>query len=248
MADNAAPDIRIGLISSRWAERSHLPHLYERSTASTNDLAKGEAFEAAADESLKVYFADHQTQGRGRGANRWLDSQEGSALLSTWSFALQDPPQPTVTPKLGLALVRALSSTWNFLPWSLKAPNDVFLNDRKVAGILVETLTQGPDVRLIVGLGLNVWDAPESVDATFIAQELPREAPLLGEDWIAFLDRWVFELSDAVGRADEPLNSTETLALRDFLNRRPSLPAPIDEVLPDGSLVIAGQKKPWMVL
>lgn len=247
MSENT-PEIRIGLITSHWAQRSHLPQRYERSTESTNDLAKTEAFEAAGDESLKVYLTDHQTKGRGRGGNRWIDAQEGSALLSSWSFMLQDPPQPTLTAKLGLALVRALSSTWSFLPWSLKSPNDIFLNDRKVAGLLVETLTQGPDVRLIVGLGLNVWDAPENVDATHIARELPQEAPLLGEDWIAFLDRWVFELSDAVGRAEEPLNGTERLAIREFLNRRPSLPAPIDEVQADGSLIIAGKKKPWMEL
>lgn len=244
--DSALSDIRIGEISSRWAKGSNVPVRYERSTGSTNDLAKEEAFDAAGDDAIKIYFADHQTKGRGRGANTWTDAAEGSSLLSSWSFMMQDPPQPTLTPRLGLALARSLSATWNFLPWSIKSPNDIYLFDKKVAGLLVETVTQGLDVRLIVGLGLNVWASPDALpNATEITAELPENTPLLGEDWIGFLDRWLFELSDAVGRATEPLNSTECFAIMDFMNRRPNVPK-IDQVLPDGSFVSEGKKKVWM--
>lgn len=245
MNETRTPDIRIGHISSQWAKGSNVPCRYERTTGSTNDLAKDEAFDAAAEDAIKAYFTDHQTKGRGRGNNVWTDTVEGSGLLSSWSFALQDPPQPTLTPRLGLALARALSATWNFLPWSIKAPNDIYLFDKKVAGLLVETVTQGLDVRLIVGLGLNVWSSPDLPHATEITAELPENTPLLGEDWIGFLDRWLFELSDAVGRADQPLNSTECFALQDFMNRRPNVPR-VDQVLPDGSLVSEGKTTPWM--
>lgn len=240
-------DIQIGLISSRWAQGSRVPCRYDKTIGSTNDVAKDEAFDAAGEDAMKIYFADHQSKGRGRGTNLWITDEPGSALLSSWSFLLQDPPQPTLTPRLGLALARACSATWSFVPWSLKAPNDLLIEDRKIAGLLVETVTQGADVRLIVGLGLNVWSSPDAVEtSTHLTDELPTSAPLLGEDWISFLERWLFELTEAIGRADQPLNTTERASLADFMNRRATGGARVDEVLPDGGLIRGGKKKPWM--
>lgn len=247
MTDSPLNDIRIGEISSQWAKGCRLPSRYEKSTTSTNDLAKEEAFAQAAEETVKVYFTEEQSNGRGRGANSWTNPPAGSALLSSWSFALQDPPHPTLTPRLGLALVRALSGTWSFLPWSLKAPNDIYLGSKKVAGLLTETVSQGPDVRLILGLGINVLASPDSVEtATHLTDSLPDGAPLLGEDWIGFLERWMFELSGVVAMADDQeLTSTERRALVDFMNRRPKA-AKVEDVLADGGLVIGGITKPWM--
>ncbi len=250
MSDSPFADIKIGQITSRWAQGTKLPCHYAPSMESTNDLAKAEAFDEAAEEALKVYLADHQTKGRGRGQNSWIDLEPGSSLLSSWSFALQDPPQPTLTPRLGLALVRALSSTWPFVNFVLKAPNDILVDGKKIAGLLAEVVSQGLDVRLVVGLGLNVWSSPQqSVStSTHLTAELPENIPLLGEDWIGFLERWTFELSDGAARATEELSTTERRALQDFMNRHKALKIPVDEVLADGGLIIAGKRKPWMEL
>lgn len=246
--DPSLSEIQIGHITSQWAQSSKLPHQYLKSTESTNDLAKAEAFGKDGEESLKVYLTDEQTAGRGRGKNSWLNAEPGSALLSSWSFMLQDPPHPTLTAKLGLGLIRALSSTWPYLTWNLKAPNDIYLNDRKVAGLLTETISQGDDHRLIIGLGLNVWSHPEKVElATHLSMELPEDAPLIGEDWIGFLDRWIFEMSDAVGRGFDELNTSDCEALTFYMNQYSSRER-VERVKSDGSIVTSTKTTNWMEL
>ena len=59
-------EIRIGFVTSQWAENNHLYVAYSASLKSTNALAKEEAFsEKTAEEPLCLYLADHQTAGRG---------------------------------------------------------------------------------------------------------------------------------------------------------------------------------------
>jgi BirA family biotin operon repressor/biotin-[acetyl-CoA-carboxylase] ligase len=249
MSESPLDDIRMGEICHQWAEHNKIPSRFVSVTGSTNDLAKEEAFEAAAEDGLKLYFTDQQTKGRGRGSNTWVDARPGSGLLSSWSFALQDPPQPLLTPRIGLGLFRAAMASWPFLEWSLKAPNDLYLNDRKVAGLLVETLTQGVDVRLIVGLGLNVLQAPAAIkNSTCLVDELPTGVPLQGDEWAVFLDRWLFELTAAIMRPDEPLSSSERESLKHALNLLPSEEGSITDVRPDGGLDRNGKITHWMDL
>lgn len=247
MSDTPTSDIRIGEISSRWALGSHLSTVYHPSTASTNDLAKEEAFGEATEHALRLYLADHQTAGRGRGSNAWLDAEPGSSLLSSWSFEVGSAPQPWQTARTGLALYRAALATWPALDWSLKAPNDLFLAGKKVAGLLLETVSQGDETRLIVGLGMNVFESPESVpEATALLPNLPDGAPLLGQDWLGFLDRWLFELTTTVGLGDEQLDSSESVNLRMAMNRRLKGADLVTLVEPDGSFETGRGRRSWM--
>lgn len=247
--ENPVNDIFLGEITSHWAKHQGVTCRYEKSTASTNDLAKEEAFGVALAEDLKVYLTDHQTHGRGRGGNTWSEGRRGSALLSSWSYLQNVAPQPILTPRVGLALLRSVKTIWPFLPWSLKAPNDLYLGDHKVAGLLVETLSQGDEYRLIIGLGFNLLDAPDEVEtATCLMDELPTGVPLLGDDWAAWLDRWLFELTDAVAKPADPLTTTEQASLKAALNDFPGLSEPILVVTADGSLETKTGVKNWMEL
>lgn len=243
-------DIRIGQITSQWAENNHLFVCYKSQMDSTNALAKQEAFEEnLLDESLCVYLTDHQTAGRGRGGNSWIDAQTGSSLLSSWSFLLKVKPQPTVSCLVGLAVYRACSSTWPFLPWNLKAPNDLYIGDKKVAGLLLESLMQGENIRLIIGLGFNITSSPEQVEkASSLLECLPEGAPLLGQDYLSFLDRLLFELTDAVSHCEEPLSPTDQLSLLMALNQHPLLKEKYTGMDADGSLKIGDQKINWSTL
>lgn len=247
--ENPVMDIRIGHLTAQWAENNHLYVSYKSQQDSTNSVAKDEAFqESLLEEALCLYVTDHQTLGRGRGKNSWTE-QPGSSLLSSWSFLINVKPQPTTSCLVGLALYRACASTWPFLDWNLKAPNDVYIGEKKVAGILLENLLQGEDVRLIIGIGMNILSAPESVDtATSLLISLPAGAPLLGQDYMSFLDRLLFELTDAVSHCENPLSSTDCLSLLQALNRHPLLEAPYSKVEPDGSLWIGDKKINWMEL
>ena len=92
-------------------------------------------------DDLVLFLAAHQTNGRGRGANHWLDTGAGESLLSTWSLSVSSPPQAITGPRIGLALFAAATHAWPSLKFGLKAPNDLYLDGQKVAGLLVETVT-----------------------------------------------------------------------------------------------------------
>lgn len=248
--ESPTDDIRIGEITAKWAENNHVYVAYQKSTESTNDTAKDEAFEEALmAEALCLYVTDHQTHGRGRGQNLWDEGAGGGALLSSWSYLVGGKPQPTLSCMAGLALYRAASATWPFLPWNLKAPNDLYIADKKVAGLLIENVSKEDETRLIVGLGLNVFSRPKMATAISLAESLPEGVPLLGQDWSSFLDRFLFELTDAVSHCEEPLTPTDQYSLLMALNFHPLLKEKYQSVDADGSLTfISGKKSHWSQL
>lgn len=243
-------EIRIGQITSQWAENNHLYVDYKAQQASTSSVAKEEAFsEKTAEDFLCLYLADHQSAGRGRNTNSWVDATPGSSLLSSWSYLLGTKPQPTTSCLIGLAVYRACSTTWPFLNWNLKAPNDIFIGDKKVAGILLENVAQGEQVRLIIGIGMNFTASPESVPtATCLMEELPQGVPLLGQDFLAFLDRLLFEMTDAVSHAEDALSSTDQVSLLMALNQHPLLAEKYTGIEADGSLHLGDKKIHWSSL
>lgn len=248
--DTPLADIRIGKVTSQWAENNNIVVSYNAQTTSTNEVAKQEAFsENLLAESLCLYITDHQTAGRGRGTHSWSDARPGSSLLSSWSFLLGVKPQPTTSCLIGLAVYRACMTTWPFLPWNLKAPNDIYLHNNKVAGILLENIMQGDEVRLIIGLGFNVTASPDNVDnAISLLEALPQGAPLLGQDYMSFLDRLLFEMTDAISKCDEPLSPTDQLSLLTALNAHPLLKEKYTGMEADGSLLIKDKKISWTSL
>ena len=248
--ESPTDDIRIGEITAKWAENNHVYVAYQKSVESTNDLAKEEAFEdALMSEALCLYVTDHQTKGRGRGERQWDEGATGGALLCSWSYMVAAKPQPTLSCLAGLAVYRAASSTWPFLPWNLKAPNDLYIADKKVAGLLIENVSREDETRLIIGLGLNVFSKPGLPTAISLAESLPEGVPLLGQDWSAFMDRLLFELTDAVSHCEEPLTPTDQYSLLMALNFHPLLKEKYQSVDADGSLTfVSGKKAHWSQL
>jgi BirA family biotin operon repressor/biotin-[acetyl-CoA-carboxylase] ligase len=96
-----------------------------------------------------VVVAECQTSGIGRHGHTW-HSEAGGGLYMSMILRLQ-APGPTVTMALGLAVQRAIDDLTNVSP-DLRWPNDVILNERKLAGIMV----QAADDALIAGIGVNV--------------------------------------------------------------------------------------------
>lgn len=128
------------------------------STGSTNaDLAA--AAEAGLARDGDWLRAVEQTAGRGRQGRPWLG--ERGSLFASCVIALHrdDPPATTLALVCGLALLAAIdrhAPPGAPVP-SLKWPNDVMLDEAKLAGILLER--QG--ARVIAGFGVNVGSAPE---------------------------------------------------------------------------------------
>ena len=123
-------------------------------TESTNDHARklAQAWDDPAPHGT-VVFAESQTAGRGRRGRRWVSPPRANLLLSI----LLRPDLPIerwsrFTHIAGLAVALGLEEL-AFTP-KLKWPNDVYLDDRKLAGILVESDATAGFV--IVEIGLNV--------------------------------------------------------------------------------------------
>ncbi len=121
---------------------------------STSDALR-EAALAGEDAGL-VLFAESQTAGRGRRQNRWL-APKGKDLM----FSLLLRPEaatalwPRVTTLAALAICRAIEDELPLWP-RIKWPNDVYVHDRKVAGLLAEAVTTSSGLMLVLGIGLNV--------------------------------------------------------------------------------------------
>jgi BirA family transcriptional regulator, biotin operon repressor / biotin---[acetyl-CoA-carboxylase] ligase len=144
-----------------------------------------------------VVVADHQTQGRGRYERVWHDVPE-TALL--FSLLMRYPATQDGAGFITLIPALALADSLSALPGNrpriaLKWPNDVRVNEHKVAGILGHSSLQGEKLNAIVGVGVNVTlrrnELPEAVGhtATSIVEEFgeaPAREILLAE----MLNRW----------------------------------------------------------
>ena len=144
------------------------------SVESTNDTAKQLAVCGA--KSRTLVWADEQTRGRGRGGHDW-HSPPGN-LYSTIILRPGKSAQETA----GLSFIAALAisdAMQELLPRSatlnLKWPNDVLIDGKKVAGILLESAAVGGgDAEwVIIGCGVNVASHPKKAgnNATSLANE-----------------------------------------------------------------------------
>ncbi|GIX05411.1 MAG: biotin--[acetyl-CoA-carboxylase] ligase [Planctomycetaceae bacterium] len=127
---------------------------------STNDYALRRGREPAL-ALPRLIWADRQTAGRGRGAHRWW--AERGALTFSLIWAPSEHPLPHHWPHRfpQLSLVAALAMAYTLEAYvepariRLKWPNDVWLDGRKVCGLLLESLAEIPG-RVVIGVGCNV--------------------------------------------------------------------------------------------
>ena len=111
---------------------------YAPETLSTQQMLSGEASHGA------VALADRQTEGRGRLGRTWVDS----GLM--FSVLLEPAPPAVDWPELTLLAANAVAGAIG-PEATIKYPNDVLVDGRKVAGILAEA-----SERVVLGIGINV--------------------------------------------------------------------------------------------
>jgi len=171
---------------------------YFDSIGSTNDEALAWATDGAPDFSIVV--ADEQTRGRGRLDRKWF-TPKGSGL----AFSLILRPSAALIPHLsrtvGLAALSIAESCSGLgLAPHIKWPNDILLNGKKTAGILVETVWSGDQVdSLVIGMGINIYKTsvppaellqfPATSLEDALGKEMPAREEILFSILNAFL-RW----------------------------------------------------------
>ncbi len=148
------------------------PILEYKQLASTNNKAK----ELLKEKDIKegtVVKAIYQSAGRGYASNKW-ESEKGKNVTASWILKpVFLPPQHQF--RLTQMLSMAVKDTVDHflgqdLSASIKWPNDIYVNNNKIAGILVENSIMGDTIKTaICGIGLNVnqttfvSDAPNPV-------------------------------------------------------------------------------------
>jgi BirA family transcriptional regulator, biotin operon repressor / biotin---[acetyl-CoA-carboxylase] ligase len=185
--------------------------------SSTNDYLR-ESFVGPA--GVRIAVTDTQTSGRGRLQRTWVTKPGESLAMSVelpWSFQPQDAAWSWLSLVAGASLTRALRAE-GFSGVTLKWPNDVLVGEKKLAGILCESL---PGAAVIVGVGINVHfpeDAPPSPKATALSHHselavdlvdravsrfvasLKEFVALEGEEAAVFAKTFVTEVLGTLGR------------------------------------------------
>jgi BirA family transcriptional regulator, biotin operon repressor / biotin---[acetyl-CoA-carboxylase] ligase len=210
-------------------------------TGSTNaDLLARAA--SGADIDGAVLIAEHQTAGRGRQGRSWSATPLAQITMSV-GVAVVDVPVPRwgwLTLATGVAVLDALDDLYaqaaphvaaNGVQTGLKWPNDVLAGGGKLAGILAEVARP----YVVIGLGLNVTQAPKDVDgpgATSLV-ELGVAAPDRGALVVALLEKLAARIAAwrAACGADPQLAA-------DYRARCLTLGARVRAELPGGGLVV----------
>ena len=188
------------------------------STASTNDAAWHYASNKKND-GLAV-FAEQQSAGRGRGGNRWV-SAKGQSILCSILLLNETCKAEMLTLAAAVAVAEAIGCCGSKQA-QIKWPNDILINDKKVAGILIESKRAKGNFNYVIGIGINCHQKKESFTAelrqtaTSIDLEsrticdrisLAKRLLVSLDEWLvettkngkAILDRW-YQLSAQLGR------------------------------------------------
>lgn len=106
-----------------------------------------------------VVVAGTQSAGKGRGSNAWQSPLGG--LYATWVGWLRTDSLTWLPLAAGVALVEAIEAAAPAVRLSLKWPNDVVVEGRKLGGILAQSRIAGDTSWAVVGFGVNVEVEPE---------------------------------------------------------------------------------------
>jgi BirA family biotin operon repressor/biotin-[acetyl-CoA-carboxylase] ligase len=145
--------IRAAVAGDRLNRLRSLDLLFDVDSTNTRLLALGPPPHGCTD----VVLSELQHAGRGRRGRHWVAPFGGSIALSmSWSFTDASRASPSVSLCVGVAIARALHRA-GASGVGLKWPNDIWFDDRKMGGILIEVRAEasGP-AHVVIGVGLNV--------------------------------------------------------------------------------------------
>ena len=150
-----------GLTARELAETLGLPHVeLMETTASTLDIAHRLADEGCRSGTLVI--ANHQSAGRGRSGGKWTSPAARGLWLTLVERPVDTSGLEVLALRTGLRAARALDR-FAAEPVRLKWPNDLYIDDRKLAGILTEARWRESRLEWVaIGIGVNVT-APDDM-------------------------------------------------------------------------------------
>lgn len=145
--------------------------IYFDELSSTNKYAKDNI------DKLKTYdviFAHQQTNGYGRRSHQWFHSKgDNIALSAIYKTKLDRVLVGSISMTISVAIFDVLKKYINNV--SIKWPNDILINGKKVAGILIESIVYKDSISYVIGAGINInnknFDSSISSKATSLFLE-----------------------------------------------------------------------------
>ena len=131
-----------------------------------------------------VVLAEYQTAGIGRRGRQWVSAPAAGIYLSmAWHYDEVPELLHCLSLSVGCALARVLKP-YQIEHLSLKWPNDVYVNNQKLAGILIDSQSENAgQCRVIIGLGLNLFLSEQQ------KQQIPQAVVALNEVTNTVIDR-----------------------------------------------------------
>ncbi len=194
-------------LANEFQGRMGMRIIHLRNTTSTMDVARDLINESDDEGHIHgtAIFADEQTMGRGR-FNRSWDSEPGQDILLSVVLTPRTAIAGRMTTVASLAAAMTVDH-FTSTDSSIKWPNDVLVDGRKICGVIAESVTTGGSFVGIVGIGLNVNRRTDTERTQDYAATSLRHAVGVSED----LDRRqvarillenLNELYDAVDRGE----------------------------------------------
>ena len=147
------------LWTKSWAELNKKEFQFFKSISSSNDQANKIKTHT---EKPFLILAEQQISPRGQRKKKWIPSD----FMASWFWIKSNKNLSSF--KAGLALYEIFLKVWPSHLWSLKSPNDIYLDEKKVSGILLETVSCSSKYKIILGLGINVLEKPSLPKSTSI--------------------------------------------------------------------------------
>ena len=133
------------------------------STESTNDNAKDHLKHQTG--LFSIHLAEQQTSGRGRNTKKWVSPHGKNIYLSLgWKSSINHSQLEGLSLAVATCLIAALKK-FSSEEIKIKWPNDLFVNKKKISGILIETTDSEKGLDIVIGIGINVhMDESEGTD------------------------------------------------------------------------------------
>jgi len=192
------------------------------STSSTNDIA-AEYAKNKKNDGLTI-FTEQQTAGRGRASNKWYSSRADSILCS---IVLTDCKLNGELLSLTCAVAAAEAiGEYRASSAKIKWPNDIILNNKKVAGLLLESKIYDGSTSYIIGIGINCHQTEDSFPAELqsIATSIDIESRStcdrisLAKRLLSSIDHWLGTAEKSSKKVTDQWSKLSTL-----LNQRTTL-------------------------
>ena len=238
--------------TNRWLRNN--PSLFRNNPSLFDN--KGGLLEEDAQKTCLVVVAAYQTAGKGCGSNSW-ESERGKNLTFSMLIHPEDIPaneQFRITEVTSVAMCEMLER-YGCKEVSIKWPNDIYVGNRKICGMLIENRLQGSTIKdSIIGIGLNVnqreflSDAPNPVSLCQLTGKETDLDELLDLFLKAFDAAWhskttCFDYKNLLFRKGKPyLYKDKTTSSNSKAAEPDVFTATLTDVLPDGRLLLVDEE------